>query len=215
MTWLPTATGLQVAVIDSGIDAAHPFLRGSTVIAGPSFSATGVDDPVGGRRDHLGHGTAVAAIIARLAPSATLLSLRVFDREATCEFTAVLHAMRHALQCGASVINLSLGTTSLRHRKALLELVADALSAHVRIVAPAGYGGLPCDPGSLPGVEAVVGDPNVLPAAPELRPQGGRLVWFASPLPPPDADGVRRLVARGDSLAVGAVSGLLARGPRS
>ena len=55
------------------------------------------------------------------------------------------------------------------------------------------------------------GDPNVLPQVPELRQHAGRLLWFASPLPPPDADGVRRLLARGDSLAVAAVTGCLLR----
>jgi hypothetical protein len=78
-------------------------------------------------------------------------------------------------------------------------------------VAPASYGGLPCDPGNLPDVEAVVGDPNVLPMAARAAPIGGRLIWFASPLPPRDADGGRRLQARGDSLATAAVTGCLVR----
>jgi hypothetical protein len=78
-------------------------------------------------------------------------------------------------------------------------------------VAPASYGGLPADPGNLPEAEAVVGDPNVLPMLPELRRCGDRFVWFASPLPPPAADGGQRLLARGDSLAVAAVTGCLLR----
>jgi hypothetical protein len=81
----------------------------------------------------------------------------------------------------------------------------------VRLVAPASYGGLPCDPGALADVEAVVGDANVPWQTPELRPHAGRLIWFASPLAAPDADGVRRLRARGESLAVAAVSGCLLR----
>ncbi|HEX6811626.1 MAG TPA: S8 family serine peptidase [Planctomycetota bacterium] len=202
----------RVVVIDSGIDAAHPWIRGrARVIAGPSFRAAGADEPEGGGRDLLGHGTAIAANIVRFTQTVELVALRVFDREPTCEFAAVLHALRHALQWQPRLVNLSLGTTSLRHRGELEALVRALSAQHCSLVAPASYGGLPCDPGMLDGVEAVVGDANVLPMAPELRPYAGRLLWYASPLPPPDADGVRRLLARGDSLAVAAVTGALLR----
>ena len=205
----------RAVVVDSGIDGNHPAVRGRLrIVAGPSFTAAGIDDPTGGGRDHLGHGTAVAATIARFTGDAEVLSLRVFDRDAVCDFAAVLHALRHAVSLRPSLVNLSLGTTSLRHRTALTEIVAMARDHGVRLVAPASYGGLTCDPGSLPGVEAVVADPNVLPLVPELRPHDGRLLWFASPLPAPDADGVRRLLARGDSLAVAAVTGCLLRSPQ-
>ena len=206
----------RVVVIDSGIDAGHPALRGRAhVIAGPSFLATGPDEPDGGGRDFLGHGTAIAATIVRFVRAVELVSLRVFDRVATCEFAAVLHAMRHALGLNAQFLNVSLGTTSLRHRDELESLVMAARRQGCTVIAPASYGGLPSDPGMLPDVEGVVGDPNVLPMVPELRPHQGRLVWFASTLPPPDADGVRRLLARGDSLAVAAVTGALVRTLRS
>lgn len=203
----------RVVVVDSGVDPGHPALRGRVhVVAGPQFDADGATDPDAGARDELGHGTAVAATIATFAADFELVSLRVFGRDATCDFAAVLHALRHAATLRPALINLSLGTTSLRHREALAAVVAAARANGTRLVAPATYGGLPCDPGNLPEVEAVVADANVLPAVPELRPHAGRLVWFASPLPPRDADGLRRLRARGDSLAVAAVTGCLLRG---
>lgn len=205
----------RVAIVDSGVDANHPSVRGKLRIEpGPSFTANGIDDPRGGLRDHLGHGTAVAATIARFAVDAEVISLRVFDRDAVCDFAAVLAALEHAIGLAPALVNLSLGTTSLRHRAALERLVAQAAERGTRIVAPASYGGLPCDPGSLAAVEAVVADPNVAPAWPELRPHGGRLVWFASPLPPPGPDGTRTLLARGDSLAVANVTGCLLRSRR-
>lgn len=202
----------RVVVVDSGVDGGHPGVRGrAQVVAGPSFGPEGIDDPIGGGRDHLGHGTAVAATILRFVTGIELVSLRVFDRDAVCDFGAVLAALRHAIGLRPAVVNLSLGTTSLRHRGELEALVGRARAAGTRIVAPATYGGLPCDPGNIDGVEVVAADPNVLPMLPELRSWGGRLAWFASPLPPPDADGVRRLLARGDSLAVAAVTGCLLR----
>jgi len=201
-----------VAVLDSGVDAGHPLLRDrAQIVDGPTFTRDGLASPDGGARDKLGHGTAVAATIAAFTDSLRIHSLRVFDRDATCDFAAVLHALRHALELDVAVVNVSLGTTSLRYRDALDQLVQQARERSIRIVAPASYGGLPCDPGNLAGVEAVVGDANVPPSTPELRTHGGRLIWFASPLPPRDADGPRRLLARGDSLAVAAVSGCLLR----
>lgn len=203
---------VRVVVVDSGVDVNHPGVRGrAQIVAGPSFGADGIEDRLGGARDLLGHGTAVAATILRSVQGVELVSLRVFDRTPGCDFAAVLHALRHALALRPAVVNLSLGTTSLRHRIALEAIVADARAAKVTIVAPATFGGLPCDPGGIAGVEAVAADPNLPPTAPELRTHAGRLLWFASPVPPPDADGVRRLCARGDSLAVAAVTGCLLR----
>jgi len=202
----------RVVVVDSGIDAAHPALRSrATVTAGPLFGADGILDEAGGGGDVLGHGSAVAATIAAFVDEVEFVSLRVFEREPVCDFGAVMHALRYALEIPALCINLSLGTTSLRYRDELCELAAAAKERGARIVAPASYGGLPCDPGSLPGVEGVVADANVPPTVPELRRHGDRWIWFASPLPPRDADGGRKLRARGDSLAVAAVSGLLLR----
>lgn len=208
-------TRARVVVIDSGIDGHHQALRGHTVVAGPTFGPTGISAAKDGDHDLLGHGTAVAATIVRFLADAAgaieLVALRVFEREPTCNFATVLQALRYALTLQPTLINLSLGTTSLRHRDELTALVAAGKQQGTRLVAPASYGGLCCDPGNLANVEAVVGDPNVLPMCPELRPYGGRLIWFASPMPRPDADGVRRLLARGDSLAVAAVTGRLLR----
>lgn len=208
----------RVVVVDSGVDPQHPALRERCrVTAAAGFDSAGATAALPGDQDLLGHGTAVAATIVRFSgsPATTveLVSLRVFDRDPSCDFRAVLHALRHAATLAPALVNLSLGTTSLRHRDELQAVITTLAARGARVIAPASYAGLPCDPGNLPGVEPVVADPNVLPLVPELRPVGGRLVWFASPQPPADADGVLRLRARGDSLAVAAVTGALLRSP--
>ena len=205
----------RVVVIDSGVDAGHPALKGRVQVThGPTFLAPGARAAGGGGEDRLGHGSAVAATMATFVDELEVVSLKVFDREPVCDFAAVTRALRHALTYDAVCVNLSLGTTSLRYREELQDIAAAASGDRARIVAPASYGGLPCDPGALDGFEGVVADPNVPALVPELRQHGERWVWFASPLPPRDARGGRLLQARGDSLAVAAVSGLLARQAR-
>lgn len=204
----------RVVVVDSGVDPQHPGLRQAAVVAGPRFSREGRAEEEAGGRDDLGHGSAVAATIAGFVDEVEIVSLRVFDAEDTCDFYAVLHALEHAITLDAQLVNVSLGTTSLRYRRKLTEIVAAGRERGVRIVAPATYAGLPCDPGNIKGVEPVVADPNILPQMPEMRTHEGRLIWFASPLPPRDANFGRKMTARGDSLAVAAVTGCLLRSMR-
>lgn len=108
--------GVTVAVIDSGVDANHPDLRGQ-VVAGTDF----VDGSTDGRSDAVGHGTAVAGIIAGtaddddgvegLAPQAMILPIRVLDPNNQYDSADdVANAIRWAVDHGASVINLSLGS---------------------------------------------------------------------------------------------------------
>jgi subtilisin family serine protease len=105
---------VRVAVIDSGVDAKHPELKGR-IVASKSF--------VGGSAtsDTLGHGTFVAgeiaaiadngAGIAGLAPNARLLVAKVVRDDGTIPPKAEARAIRWAVRMEARVINLSLGST--------------------------------------------------------------------------------------------------------
>jgi hypothetical protein len=109
---LPQLFPVKVAVIDSGIDGAHPDLAGR-VLAARSF--------VGGSpyRDEQGHGTFVAGEIAAnpangtgiagLAFNARLLIAKVVTREGDVSLRGEIAAIRWAADEGAQVINLSLG----------------------------------------------------------------------------------------------------------
>jgi membrane-anchored mycosin MYCP len=78
--------GVTVAVVDSGVDATHPQLTG-TIVRGEDLLTPGGT----GQRDCVGHGTAVASIIAAaprpgvdfagLAPKAHVVPFRVTERE--------------------------------------------------------------------------------------------------------------------------------------
>jgi subtilisin family serine protease len=108
-----TGKGVKVAVVDSGVDAKHPDLRGR-VVAEKDF--TGLGSPV----DEDGHGTFVASEIAGtgaasggmfagVAPDARIINARVLDAAGGGSNSDILAGIEWAARQGAQVINLSLG----------------------------------------------------------------------------------------------------------
>lgn len=147
---LPALDRIPVAVIDSGVDAAHPELD-KKILDAKSF--------VGGsaRTDSLGHGTFVAGLIAAgmdngigiagLAPSAELLVAKVVTGARSIPVEAEARAIRWAVENGARVINMSLG--GLRdpldpdrdtYSRLEADAVAYAVSNGVVVVAAVGNG---------------------------------------------------------------------------
>jgi subtilisin family serine protease len=109
--------GTTIAVVDTGVDLAHPDLS-SKVVAGHDFVADGADCPAG-PQDENGHGTHVAGIaaavtnngigVAGVAPDAQIMPVRVLDAEGSGAQEDVAAGIRWAADHGAQVINLSLG----------------------------------------------------------------------------------------------------------
>ncbi|WP_246018785.1 S8 family serine peptidase [Saccharothrix australiensis] len=105
-----TGQGVKVAVLDGGVDGAHPDLAGQEV-AERNFT----EDPDATDLD--GHGTHVAATIASrhakyrgVAPDAKLLDGKVCSRGG-CRESWILDGLQWAADQGADVVNLSLGGT--------------------------------------------------------------------------------------------------------
>jgi subtilisin family serine protease len=108
----PNLPTVRVAVVDSGLDGAHPELAGRYALA-KSF--------VGGSplKDVQGHGTFIAGEIAAalnnkegiagIAFPAQLLVAKVVRPDGTISLDAEVRAIRWAVANGAQVINLSLG----------------------------------------------------------------------------------------------------------
>jgi len=113
--WSASKGGATVAVVDTGVDFAHPDLAGKSV---GSFDCT--QDPCAPVPDGdvNGHGTEVSGIIAAhannaqgiapVAPDARILSVRVLDGSGAGPLTDVVRGIEFA-GGRASVINLSLG----------------------------------------------------------------------------------------------------------
>ena len=136
---------VRVAVIDSGVHAAHPHI--GAVAEGIAFDASGAagTDYV----DRLGHGTAVAAAIRDLAPSVALLAVKVFDRALSASITSIIAGIEWAAAREAALVNLSLGTSEAAHAAALRRVVDRVHSAGAVVVAAGEHAGVRWLPGTL------------------------------------------------------------------
>ena len=146
-----TGRGVRVAVVDSGVHAAHPHVNG--VAGGVGFDAEGRahDDYV----DRLGHGTAVVAAIKDLSPDVDVFAVKVFDRQLSTNMICLINAIEWAAREHMQVINLSLGTSRREHEAALREAVDVACAAGAIVVAAREDAGVSYLPGSLPAALAV------------------------------------------------------------
>lgn len=115
--------GVEVAVLDTGVDRLHPALAGRLL---PGWDFVDDDnDPseeqsAGGANTSFGHGTHVAGLIALAAPEAKIRPVRVLDADGVGNVWVLIEGLMYAIDPdgnpltddGARVINLSLGTLS-------------------------------------------------------------------------------------------------------
>ena len=149
-----TGMGVRIAVIDSGVHAQHPHVRG--VAGGVAIREDGTlhDDYV----DRLGHGTAVTAAIREKAPAAEILAIKVFWRSLSTDIATLVRAIDEAADRGAALINLSLGTSRMQHRELLEAAVGRACGRGALIVAANDDAGVRWLPGCLEHVVPVRAD---------------------------------------------------------
>ena len=200
-------TAVRVAVIDSGVHASHPHVGG--VVHGFGIDEAGTVHP--DFVDRLGHGTAVTAVIREKAPLAEFIAIKVFDRELAATGAALVSACERAIDHGAQIINLSLGTKNRDHEIALERVVRQALDAGAIVVAAGEQDGVRWLPGAVAGVWAVQLDWSLprYECRITLLPDG-RPIFHACgyPRPIPGVPPERNL--KGLSFAVANVSGLAA-----
>ena len=137
--------GTLVAVLDTGVQSDHPGLAGSLVQgydfvdddSTPEDIADGRDDNGDGRVDEVyGHGTHIAGIVHLVAPDAKIMPLRVIDADGRGSIISVAEAIAFAIQNGATVINISLGTAI--DSVLMRSMVDDATGHGILVVASAG-----------------------------------------------------------------------------
>ncbi|MFT7645371.1 MAG: serine protease [Candidatus Poriferisodalaceae bacterium] len=159
-TWPTTnGSGVVVAILDTGVLATHEDLVGR-IVPGADFVA-GVGD--GTLADHP-HGSHVAGIvgasannslgIAGGAPGVQIMPVRVLNSNGSGSVSGVSNGIIWAVDHGADVINLSLGTST--DSSTLRAAVAYAESRGVVIVAAAGNAALTGNPVTYPAAIAEV-----------------------------------------------------------
>jgi type VII secretion-associated serine protease mycosin len=158
-----TGANVVVAVIDTGVDATHPDLKGQVLaeydVINSTTNATSSDEN--------GHGTHVAGTIAAdagneigisgIAPHAKILPIRVLDKDGSGYMSDAATGIIYAADHGATVINMSLG--SPEKVTAVTNAIAYARGKGVTVIAAAGndrQAGSPTSyPAADPGVIAV------------------------------------------------------------
>ncbi|MFN3432626.1 MAG: S8 family serine peptidase, partial [Candidatus Sericytochromatia bacterium] len=154
---------IKVAVIDTGVDMAHPDLQANLDTRG-ALNVLEAGRPVD---DDFGHGTHVAGIIASVgdnqlgvlgvAPKTKVMPIRVLGVDGSGSVLDLVAAIDHAVAQGAKVINMSLGSPDRSQIEA--EAIERAQAAGVVVVAAAGNeattGNYLEYPASYPGVLSV------------------------------------------------------------
>jgi subtilisin family serine protease len=157
-----TGKGVEVAVIDSGVDASHPELQGKVkracVVRESEPGKIRCDDmPPQDAHDSFGHGTAVAGIITAMAPDVEIISVKVLNEYNSCTGDILIQGIRWALDQNIRLINMSLATSKDRYIPAIFRLCERAYTQNTIVVAsrrnfgPMGY---PAMFSSVIGVDA-------------------------------------------------------------
>jgi subtilisin len=209
--------GIRVAVLDSGVDLAHPELRGVRLVDDLAF------DEAGGRRfsgrgtDAHGHGTAMAALVLRAAPRAQVGSFRVLGADGGAGPRAVRDAAVAAVSRDYNILLCAFGSVAVAESMPLFkEWVDGAYARGVHVVCPCNnlFFRVPEWPGAFPSVVTV----NMAETASgdlffRQDPRGGHLVEFAArgvDIEVPWKDG-GTAVKTGSSFAAAHAAGMLAK----
>lgn len=162
---------IKIAIIDSGIDNKHKALKGK--IKG-EFNAINPSMPA---IDELGHGTAVAGVIAAedkdlglmgVSPNVELYSVKVLDNHGNGAVEDFVKGIEWSIENGMDIINLSFGIS--KDKQALKDSIDKAIENEIIIVSSAGntYGGATEYPASYEkviSVNAVDSNNNIAPFA--------------------------------------------------
>ena len=196
-------TPLRIAVIDSGVHAAHPHVNG--VAGGVSILPDGTEES--DYLDRLGHGTAVTAVIREKAPDAEIFAVKVFHQSLATNIQSMVSALDWCARHEMHLVNLSLGTENQEHAEILRRA-----GQGIVLIAAHEDSGVRWLPGTLPGTLPVALDwhcprneyrTSMLP--------GGRTLFHASGFPRPIPGVSPEHNLKGISFAVANVTGLIAR----
>lgn len=210
-----TGAGVRIAVIDSGVEVSHPALTGLRLADDIAIVSDGLrlHATTGEGRDVFGHGTAIASILRRVAPDATLGSFRVLDADLGSRTAVIREGVRQAIDRGYHILSCSFGCRGeAQYVMQYKDWVDEAYLKAIHVVAACNNFdvNVPEWPGYFPTVVTV----NMARVAGlAFYYTRGHLVEFAAAGEDVDVawmDGGRKTVT-GSSYAAPLVAGLLAR----
>jgi subtilisin family serine protease len=155
-TYQNSGDQIRIYIVDTGVDANHPDLRGRVIDGFDAFSKN-LD-----QTDCNGHGTHVAGVAAGtffgVAKKSTIIPVRVLGCDGTGTTTTLLSGINWIISShggGVGIVNMSLGGT---RNEEVNSAVARLISAGLVVVAAAGNSNVDActfSPASAPGVVAV------------------------------------------------------------
>jgi Subtilisin-like serine proteases len=113
--------GVKIAIIDSGIDLAHPGLQDNTIT-----QANYSESP--NENDEYGHGTQIAGVIDTLAPKSSIYSYKVMNDKEGDSYN-IIKSIIDATNKKVDIINVSLTTQKNPNSSEILNI--DAFKAAV------------------------------------------------------------------------------------
>jgi subtilisin family serine protease len=209
-----TGEGVDVAVVDSGVEDGHPLVGrvdSAVAVSIDEREAEGVRYDVGPHEDLFGHGTACAGVIRRLAPGCRLHSVRVLGDRLTGRGPVFAAGVRWALDQGFPIVNLSLSTGKDEYHGLFHDLADEAYFRGTALVCAVNNAPVPSYPSQFAAVFSVAAHDRSDPERFDFNPQP------PVELGAPGVDvevawrGGGTLRATGNSFAAPHVSGLLAR----
>lgn len=132
-----TGAGVRIAVVDSGIEADHPQLAGLKLIDDLHVVDSGLQIEVkpGDGTDIYGHGTAITAILRRIAPDAEIGSFRVLGENLASRTVIIREGVRQAIDRGYHILNCSFGCGLPEHILQYKDWIDEAYLKGIHIVA--------------------------------------------------------------------------------
>lgn len=141
---------IRIGIIDSGLDT-ESHIRHSGYR----------DFTTQGGSDLIGHGTAVAAVIAQNCTAVEFYIARVFAEKPVCSAARVAQALQWLTECSVDLVNMSFGLST--DRSALADSCQQAITQGCLLVAASPARGNAVYPASYPGVIRATGDARCAP----------------------------------------------------
>ena len=209
-----TGAGVDVAVVDSGVEDGHPLVGrvdSAVALSYDERAPDGVRVVEGPHDDLFGHGTACAGIIRRLAPDCRLHSVRVLGDRLTGRGPVFAAGVRWALDRGYAVVNLSLSTGKDDYHGLFHDLADEAYFAGTALVCAVNNAPGPSYPSQYAAVLSVAAHARRDPEGLDYNPDPP--VEFGAPGIDVEVAwrGGATLTATGNSFAAPHVAGLVAR----